>query len=256
MVSMRVVLLAGLMLSLGGCVPAGGGGGGGGGEGGEGGVGGMGGAGGIGGMGGVGGMGGALDCDAVCAGYAACADTQVIIDDCNDCADIAEAMAAGSTAILDRAAAVCAEAVRTGDCRAYALCLTDDDGHNASAWGGVTVQISGALDAEAIELTVADAWAVVGAKSDGAPGDVEVYFEAEDGFHGLEFDDLAVVIDAAPVDVADHPITWYRPGVAEPIELAEGTVEVAAFALDGAFDFTARVAGEALTVRLSGAFTE
>lgn len=264
MLRSMLVLAPLVLVGLGGCleddpeagVDAAVGGSGGGGEGGAGGVGGEGGMGGMGGEGGVGGTGGGapsgLDCDAVCTGYDACPGALAIIDDCNDCEDISEALAAEPSAILERAAAVCMSAVETGDCRAYALCLTDDDGHNAGAYGGVTVEVAG--EGAPVELTVADAWAVVGAKSDGAPGDLEVYFESEGGFYGLAFDDLALAVEDAPLDADDHPVIWSSADAVVEYEVGETAIET--WALDGAFAVTATLMGEAgaLTIRVSGAF--
>lgn len=192
---------------------------------------------------------GALDCEAICQAFEQrCDQAFTIIGDCGDCADIAEALAEAPSDILERAAAACGVAHETGDCRAYAVCLTDDDGHNARTEGGVTVEARGALT-----LMVADAWAVVGAKSDGGPGDLEVWFEADGTFYGVEFDDLAAAADAAPLDAADHPVTVLT--AAGAVEYATGTTTLATWALDGPFELTAEVedeTGAALTLRVTG----
>jgi len=200
-----------------------------------------------------------FDCAAICETFEAdCPQALAIVGDCNDCTDLADGLAeTPDEPILRRASTACQRAEETADCRAFAVCLTDDDGHNAGAPGGVSVTIT--QDNGDVEIAASDdAWAVVGAKGDGAPGDLEVYFVVGETFYGIEFDDLANAADAAPLDAADYPVSWLT--AEETIEYAIGTITLDAWALDGAIDVTAAVSGEApdtgITIRVTGSLSQ
>jgi len=107
-----------------------------------------------------------------------------------------------------------------------------------------------------VDLSTADGWAVVGAKGSGEPGDLELYFEVDGVLHGVEFDDLANAADMAPLDVAEHPVTWSN--VDGVIEHEMGTIELISWDLAGGFEVTATVnvagADASLTITASGTF--
>ena len=198
---------------------------------------------------------GELDCDSVCAGFESCTDALAIIGDCGDCADVAEALLEAPSPILERTASVCGEALASGDCRAYSACLTDDDGLNGVARGGVMVVMTGQIGGQPIMAMTNDSWAVVGAKGSGDPGDVELYFEVGGVFYGIEFDDLANAADAAPLDAAEHPVEVAT--VDGAIEFEVGEVALAAWALDGEFAIQATLGeegGDQLTITANGTF--
>lgn len=204
---------------------------------------------------GQGGAPGELDCDAVCAGFESCTDALAIIGDCGDCADVAEALAEAPSPILERTASVCGDALASGDCRAYSACLTDDDGLNGVARGGVSVVMTGQIGGEAVMAMTDDSWAVIGAKGSGDPGDVELYFEVGGVFYGIEFDDLANAAEDAPLDAADYPVEVATGDGATTFEVGE--VALAAWALDGEFAIQATLGeegGDQLTITANGAF--
>ncbi len=226
-------------------------------DGGEGGMGGTGGSGGVGGMGGA--ADGPFDCAAICDAFERdCPQALAVIGNCNDCEDLANGLAeAPDEPILQRAAVACERAESTGDCRAFAVCLTDDDGHNAGAPGGVSVTVT-RDNGDGELLASSDAWAVVGAKGDGAPGDLEVYFEVDGTFYGIEFDDLANAADSAPLDAAEYPVAWLT--AEETVDYEVGTITLDVWALDGPIDVTAAVSGEApdtgITIHVTGTLSQ
>lgn len=198
----------------------------------------------------------AFDCRALETTYATtCSDHLAITADTSACVAVHDRQGATHLeASIDRAARIC-ETAGT-ECDRIFVCVADADGLSAvtsSAHVSGTATVKGqryAFDAHG-------AWAWLGTKGSGSPGDFAVLFEHAGHPWFFKLDDLAVRAATEPFVVdALRPIKL--ESVVDNMELATGTVHIAAFAVGGAFDLTATTAddgsGQAIDVHIVGDF--
>ncbi|MFN3199951.1 MAG: hypothetical protein ACE366_16265 [Bradymonadia bacterium] len=226
----------------GGMAGAGGAIGGAGGEAGSGGEAGMGGAGGAAGAGGTGGEAGAggsalgtLTCPDYCEAFEAqCPEAFAVRGNCDDCPDVF----AGEGPTFTRAQSICQGAFNAAPdeaaCTAFYACLGDSDGLSGvgqSLTATLTGTLTSTLEETAdLDIERADAWAIVGTKNSGNPGDLELLIAIEGEFYRLEFDDLGGEDGGSSYAASDFPVTLESSTL--DLEFTVGDIVLDALSLD------------------------
>ncbi len=210
-----------------------------------------------------------FDCAAIATAYASgCSDHLAITADTSACGVLRDRQGATRLAAsIARAARVCesagaessaASAERSSQevCDQIFVCVADPDGLSALT-GGARVTGTPTVKGQRYAFDAPAAWAWLGTKGSGSPGDFAVLFHHAGHPWFFRLDDLALRADTHPFVVdALRPIKL--ESVVDNLELTTGTVLIAAFAVDGVFDVTATTAdggnGQAIDVRIQGDF--
>jgi len=162
-----------------------------------------------------------LECDGVCAFLGeACAE---FTDGCERCTRVNEK---GVPRLSERTSALCLAAISAETCVGLRACLADKHGIFAGSQG-TTVTVDGA-DFEIAPME--ESWAIVGAKSDGSPSDLEIYTTAMDQSIRIKFDDI-IVGGLGVLDAQQHPVEIEVGSSDTKFEL--GTVAVIRLTLEG-----------------------
>ena len=203
-----------------------------------------------------------FDCTAIATAYAnGCSDHIAITADTSACVAVHDRQGATRLAAsIERAARVCQDAGAAGtsppNCDQIFLCVADPDGLSALT-GSAHVTGTATVKGQRYAFDTPAAWAWIGTKGSGSPGDFAVLFHHEGHPWFFRLDDLALRAETHPFVVdALRPIKL--ESVVDNMELTTGTVLIAAFAVDGVFDVTATTAddggGQAIDLRIQGDF--